>query len=385
MDSHPLDINLFAGAGGFALGLREAGFSPGLLYEIDQHACKTLQANQVPVDPPIEDGVRKVDVREINWQDVQELPFPIRLLAAGVPCQPFSLAGKHLADRDGRNLFPELLTAIHALNPQAVMIENVRGLIRPSFLPYFSYILRRLAFPSASPKDGEYWQDHDTRLRAHQTSPDVHSAYDVHWCLLNAADYGVPQYRSRVFIIAIRADLSGNFHFPSPTHSKAALARVQHTGEYWDRHNIAPTTVPSHTGLLDLEQDSRAPWVTVRDSIRDLPQPALAERDASMNHWHIPGARVYPGHTGSFLDWPSKTIKAGVHGVPGGENALVVDRHHVRYYTLRETARIQTFPDCHIFSGARLHVTRQIGNAVPRLLARVVGARLYEVIASNPH
>ena len=104
-----------------------------------------------------------------------------------------------------------------------------------------------------------------------------------------------------------------------------------------------------------------------------------------MNHWHIPGARTYPGHTGSSLDWPSKTIKAGVHGVPGGENTIVLDKDHVRYYTLRETARLQTFPDEHVFSGARLHVTRQIGNAVPRLLAKAVATNVYDVIGANPH
>ena len=99
-----------------------------------------------------------------------------------------------------------------------------------------------------------------------------------------------------------------------------------------------------------------------------------------MNHWTVLGARAYVGHAGSKLDWPSKTIKAGVHGVPGGENILVDDNGFVRYFTLRETARLQTFPDKHHFEGARLHATRQIGNAVPCDLAEAVGAPLFKLL-----
>lgn len=137
----PLDINLFAGAGGLALGLVAAGFSPQLLYEVDPYACTTLRENAVPIDPPISDGVREVDIRNVAWSEILDLQTPVRLLAAGVPCQPFSLGGKHLADKDPRNLFPEFLIAVRQLNPQAVFIENVRGLLRPSFDPYLQWEL----------------------------------------------------------------------------------------------------------------------------------------------------------------------------------------------------------------------------------------------------
>lgn len=102
-----------------------------------------------------------------------------------------------------------------------------------------------------------------------------------------------------------------------------------------------------------------------------------------MNHWKVPGARRYAGHAGSVLDLPSKTIKAGVHGVPGGENTFVDDSGKLRYYTLREMARIQTFPDEHFFCGARIHVTRQIGNAVPCDLAAAMARPLYEILVSR--
>jgi DNA (cytosine-5)-methyltransferase 1 len=102
-----------------------------------------------------------------------------------------------------------------------------------------------------------------------------------------------------------------------------------------------------------------------------------------MNHWLINGARKYAGHAGSILDWPSKTIKAGVHGVPGGENTIVDDSGRFRYYTLREIARLQTFPDAHYFCGARMHITRQIGNAVPCLLAAAVARPLFDLLTKR--
>ena len=365
-----------------ALGLIAAGFSPQLLYEVDPYACKTLRDNAVPVDPPISDGVREVDVRIVVWREIRDLKTPVRLLAAGVPCQPFSLGGKHLADKDLRNLFPEFLDAVRQLQPQAVFIENVRGLLRPSFEPYLTYVLRQLELPSLWPKDGESWENHNERLRLHQSSPGVDVEYRVKTQLINAADFGVPQIRSRAFIVAVRSDIPGEYTFPFPTHSRRALQRVQQTGEYWDRHDLPRPTSVSKVVPAKTDCGTELPWVTVRDCISDLPEPALRADDAAMNHWLIPGAKEYRGHTGSSLDWPSKTIKAGVHGVPGGENTVVNGSGVLRYLTLRETARIQTFPDCHLFHGARIHVTRQIGNAVPTALASVLSSPLYELLVS---
>ena len=136
------------------------------------------------------------------------------------------------------------------------------------------------------------------------------------------------------------------------------------------------------------EDDGLLPWVTVRDAISALAVPsdeeyAITRCGAVPNHWSIPGAKRYDGHNGSDMDWPSKTIKAGVHGVPGGENTVRAG-HAFRYYTLRESALIQTFPADYAFTGARIHVTRQIGNAVPPLLARTVATRVLSSIAALP-
>lgn len=378
-ESTALDINLFAGAGGLAIGLRMAGFSPCEFYEIDRHSCDTLRYNTESSSPTLEGHAFQGDLKSVDWYPLDR---KVRLLAAGVPCQPFSLGGKHQADRDGRNLFPDTVKAIRQLRPSVILLENVRGLVRDAFRPYFEYVLRQLECPSLEPKQDELWQEHSARIARNQLEQGYKPEYRVKWSLLDAADFGVPQNRQRVLIVGTRSDLP-QYEFPVPTHSKAALVRSQCRGEYWERHGIPkPDVVPGNGTLLPIEND-RLPWVTVRDALKELPEAAPNESEARMNHWTIPGAKAYAGHKGSLLDWPSKTIKAGVHGVPGGENTLISDEGCVRYYTLREAAKIQAFPDTHFFAGARLHITRQIGNAVPCLLAAAVARPLYELVGMS--
>ena len=373
-----IDINLFAGAGGLALALRKAEFSQARFYEIDHYSCEALRRNIESRRSTLSGQVHEGDIRDVDWRSMEA---GVRLIAGAVPCQPFSLAGNHHAEHDGRNLFPEVLRAVHLLRPAAVLLENVRGLLRTGFQPYFEYVLRQLECPSLPPMRGESWQRHDQRIRRHQCSVGYQSDYHVVWRLLDAADFGVPQNRLRVFIVATRIGLPA-YIFPQATHSKDALLRAQRSGEYWKRHGIFKPHAPSRNGAELDDDDGRLPWLTVRDALQGLPEASNAEDGAWMNHWTIPGARSYPGHTGSVLDWPSKTLKAGVHGVPGGENSLQ-DNGGIRYYTLREAARLQTFPDFHLFDGARLHVTRQIGNAVPQRLAAAVAAHLKKILSPD--
>lgn len=290
-------------------------------------------------------------------------------------------------------MFPELLNAVRAVQPKAVLVENVRGLARPSFARYLGYIELMLMYPYLTRKQGENWIDHRARLERHHTAgrlngPDYKVVHEV----LNAADYGVPQKRERLFLVAVRADLGIEWSFPGPTHSFDSLLWSQYiSGEYWDQHQVPKKKRPrpnhSMTSRLKCLGDSPSllrpqRWATVRDAICDLPDPAIArsDKEPSLTHYLIPGARSYAGHTGSPLDEPAKTLKAGVHGVPGGENMLANPDGTVRYFTIRESARLQTFPDEFTFPGSWTESMRQIGNAVPVALAAVLASNLKAVL-----
>lgn len=361
-------IELFSGAGGMALGLRAAGFEHVALIEWNKDACSTLRRNGVA-------DVYEKDVRTFNFTP---LCGTVELLAAGAPCQPFSLGGKHGGQRDDRNMFPEVVRAIRECRPRAVLIENVRGLIRPRFWPYFEYVLMQIALPELKPKPAESWRDHRGRLvpeLCRQSTGDLR--YAVDYRLINCADYGVPQLRYRVFVVALRADLGVEWHWPRPSHSREALEAAKAGGEYWLEHGISPRrsrSRPLHP------QVGMARWRTVRDALKGLPDPRGEEAGKFPNHVFVPGARQYPGHSGSFLDEPGKTLKAGDHGNPGGENTIIEDSGAVRYLTVREAARLQTISDEYEFVGTRSECMRQLGNAVPLLLARVLGNSIAGVL-----
>ena len=176
---------------------------------------------------------------------------------------------------------------------------------------------------------------------------------------------------------------------PEPTHAKEALLYSKWgDGSYWQRHGLKKPTV-SDINIMALNKVSRfvqdnphiKPWCTVRDAIGDLPCPQSPEAAACNCHEFRAGARAYAGHTGSLPDAPSKTIKAGVHGVPGGENMITLDDGSLRYFTVRESARIQTFPDDYHFHSSWTESMRQIGNAVPVMLAAAVGRTIFSVLS----
>ncbi len=291
-------------------------------------------------------------------------------------------------------MFPEAVRAVRELRPHAFIFENVKGLLRESFANYFEYVLLQLGCPSIVRKKGESWQSHRARLERHHTSKCGRSEYNVVFQLLNSADYGVPQRRERVFIVGFRSDLDVQWTFPNGTHSEETLLRDKwETGQYWERHNIAKRSRPApHRVFLArrrpaLEESgghiAKKPWATVRDAIADLPDPVRYPTNGIPNHVFSPGARSYFGHTGSPLDEPAKTLKAGDHGVPGGENMLAHPNGSVRYFTVREAARLQTFPDDFVFRGTWSANMRQLGNAVPCELARIVAASVRSTIESK--
>lgn len=383
-------VELFAGAGGLAIGASLAGFTPLAVVEWDRWACDTIRENQRRGHPVVSGWPEphEGDVRAVDWS---KLPTDIELVAGGPPCQPFSMAGKHQAYNDTRDMFPAAVEVVRQLRPKAFVFENVKGLTRSAFHNYFEYIKLQLEFPESPRRKNEDWQNHYLRLQAEFSSGSQHGrklTYRVQSHLVNAADYGVPQRRERVFIVGFRFDLGTTWSLPAATHSEDELLYEQWiSGAYWHRNPLSKHLRPKAPGAARLAHVSalkqRAfgevplkPWVTVREALKALPDPAKHPRLASvhLNHIHQPGARPYAGHTGSPLDLPAKTLKAGGHGVPGGENMLVNDDGSCRYFSVRESATLQTFPGAYVFHGAWSESMRQLGNAVPVALASRVMA-----------
>ncbi|GAA1290487.1 cytosine-specific methyltransferase [Planotetraspora silvatica] len=340
--------------------------------------------------------------------DIQDISFnyldgKVDVLAGGPPCQPFSLGGVAKGDEDKRNMFPQMFRAIRQISPKAVICENVRGLIRPSFKAYFDYIVRELTLPfEERPREAE-WREHDDVLRrrldeVEQRSP---KRYDVIVTPVNAADYGVPQIRNRIIIVAFRADLGIDIQrfkkLVEPEFSETALLHSMVDGEYWKRHETVPESVQNAVMARIPKAlpspDGKRPWRTFRDAIGGIdgakPLPPIpleyldrTERllDGFTDHVGWPGARIYQGHTPNELDRPAKTVKAGVHGVPGGESVVLLDDGTYRYMTVREAARVMTFPDEWKLEGPRGEKMRQLGNAVPVLLGEVFAKAVATVL-----
>lgn len=375
-------VELFAGCGGLALGIAKAGFEHELIIERDVDSVRTLRDNK-KLKPFRSAQIIEEDSRELAYSSHEGIDF----VSGGPPCQPFSVGGKHLGAEDPRNMWPEAIRAIREIRPKAFLLENVRGLFRPAFSDYLNYIILQLSYPLFAPTANEGWITHFQRLRDHADRTRVRPLYRVVSKVVNTADYGAPQKRHRSIFMGILSEYGSDWHFPKPTHSQEALAWSKHVdGAYWERHEIRKVARPSSKSeecalkrvLEDGRQPRTKPWLTVRDAIGDLPAPSKSEHIAG--HWQHPGARTYPNHTGSPPDEPAKALKAGDHGVPGGENMIVNRLGNVRYFTVREMARLQGFPDSFKVSGTWKAATRQLGNAVPTCLGRCLGKAIKQVI-----
>jgi len=306
-------LEMCAGAGGQSLGVEWAGFSHAALVELDGHACKTLMHNR-PAWNVIREDLNTFDARPYRGVD---------LVCGGLPCPPFSKAGKQLGKDDERNLFPAAIRIIRETNPRAVMIENVRGILDAVFIDYREFIQQQLA----------------------------ELGYSIEWKLLNASDFGVSQLRPRVVFVAFRQDQPGSFSWPEPLESKPVsvgellydlMAAAGWRGaKLWrDRANeIAPTLVGgSHKhGGPDLGPTrARRAWETLGVDGKGLANE-LPHRD--------------------FLGLPR--------------------------LTLRMAARIQGFPDDWEFAGGKTHAYRQIGNAFPPPVAEAVAKQIAKVLTSS--
>lgn len=304
---HLTAVELCAGAGGQALGLEQAGFHHAALVEIDPHCCNTLRTNRK------EWNVLEQDLREFDGRPYKG----VDLLAGGLPCPPFSVAGKQLGDSDERNLFPEGIRLVKEIRPRAVMIENVRGILDAVFEDYRRYISGEIAS----------------------------LGYRTDWRLLNASDYGVPQLRPRVVFVALRKDIDGGFPWPAPS--------------------LFPPPTVSDT-LYDLI--SANGWEMAKDWRIRANQVAPTIVGGSKKHG---GPDLGP--TRAKRAWAS----LGVDGMGIANEAPDAEFVGMPRLTVRMVARIQGFPDDWKFSGSKTASYRQVGNAFPPPVAAAVASGIY--------
>jgi DNA (cytosine-5)-methyltransferase 1 len=377
-DGRPTSVELFTGCGGLALGLARAGLHHLLLVERNADAAATVAANAAR-------GVRHVaawpykqlDVRDVDWTAYRG----VDVVAGGPPCQPFGIGGKALGPDDDRDMWPEAVRAVREAEPVAFAFENVFGMLRDRFESYVAWVKACLERPAHPRRPCETHEAHLTRiLRLPKT-------YEVVIQSVNAAEFGAPQNRRRILFLGVRADAG----FPPPllrrTHTRERLLYEQYvTGDYWARHGISPKgrkplLQPDESLVCRLARQLTppvgVPWVTVRDAIHDLGEP-----NGENGHLFQDGARSYQGHTGSPLDLPAKALKAGDHGVPGGENMMVREDGSVRYFTIRESARLMGLPDEYAFPRSWTESMRQMGNAVPVQLGEAIGLWLTEQVGA---
>ena len=278
-------IELFVGAGGLGMGVDHAGFQHELVVDVDRHACETIRENQAARHPVVAGWpLCQCDVRDLDFRSFGP---GVDLVSGGPPCQPFSLGGKHHGPLDQRDMFPEAIRAVRELSPMAFIFENVRGLWRPAFSRYLQHIRDHLTFPQLTTRADESWLDHASRLRHHCDTARANQyeglAYRTSLCILNAANFGVPQKRERMIMVGFRADLNIDWSFPKPTHSPDALLWDKWiSGAYWDRHRIAKRDRPPMPDKvrrrverlcgIDIPPPLK-PWRTVRDAIAELPDP----------------------------------------------------------------------------------------------------------------
>ncbi|MEK4563764.1 DNA cytosine methyltransferase [Alkalihalobacillus sp. FSL R5-0424] len=323
-------IELFAGAGGLALGLHKAGFEPKLLVEVDKYASETLMLNKPKWN------ILNKDIKEIDLEELQ-INKDIDLISGGSPCQSFSYAGQRSGLEDTRGtLFYDFARFVDYFQPKTFIFENVRGLINHDNGKTIEIII------STFEKLG----------------------YVVKWELLKAINYEVAQKRERIIILGVRQDIHnvhGDIEFPQPIDKKLTLKDVL-------------KNVPSSPGAKYPESKKRVlDLVPPGGYWRDLPEEIAKE---------YMGVSYYSGggRTGMArrLSWdePSLTLTTS----PAQKQTERCHPDETRPFTTREYARIQTFPDDWEFIGSTGNVYKQIGNAVPVKLAEHVGKAVYNYL-----
>lgn len=328
-------LELFAGAGGMALGLEKAGLKSVLLNEIDSHACKTLRKNR-PEWNVVEGDVSKVDFTPYrNTVDV---------LAGGFPCQAFSYAGKKLGFEDTRGtLFFEFARAVKEINPKVLLAENVRGLLNHDdgrTLDTIKSIITDLGYTLFEPR------------------------------VLKAIFYKVPQKRERLIIVAVRNDLANgiDYEWPSPYNKILTLKDALKKGELYD------SDVPESEGQKYPKRKAEIlSMVPPGGYWRDLPEDI--QKEYMLKSFYLGGGKTGMARRLSW-DEPSLTLTCA----PAQKQTERCHPEETRPLTVREYARIQTFPDDWVFEGPMSAKYKQIGNAVPVNLSFAVGKSVVHLL-----
>jgi DNA (cytosine-5)-methyltransferase 1 len=398
-------VELFAGAAGLGLGLARAGFHHDVVVERDHDACETIRYNQERGHALVQGwNVLEADANAVDVSAIAQEPD---LLSGGPPCQDFSIGGNHAGANGDRNLWPTTFRFVNALRPRAFVFENVPNLAS-THADYLEYITLALTLPEIACPPMADWREQAEFLRrcVSQGTRSV-PTYRVSVEKMAATDFGTAQARNRIFIVGIRDDVTAEWKRPEATHSLEQLMRDKWmTGEYWARHGIERPEIDK-AGTAFLRKHNRLPaddlfarrmlaHRTTRDAIADLGEPSPDGTPGILDHEAAPrAAKAYKGHTGSAIDDPSKTLRAGDHGVSGGENMVdygedAGDRRY-RHFTVREAARVQGFPDDYAFpepteGGGRGRKwsagLKQLGNAVPCELAEAVGRSVMATLAA---
>lgn len=329
----PKCIELFAGAGGLALGFERAGIESVLLNEIDRYACETLRTNRPAWN------VREGDVAK---QDFSEYRDKIDIVSGGFPCQTFSYAGKKMGLEDARGtLFYEFARCIKEVNPKIALGENVRGLLNHDngkTLALMKQILDDLGYDVIEPK------------------------------VLKAIHYRVPQKRERLFIVAIRKDLDLKFEFPKPFDTLYTIKDALKTGSLFE------TTVPESEGQKYPKRKAEILDMVPQGGYwRDLPKDV--QKEYMLKSYYLGGGKTGMARRMAW-DEPSLTLTCA----PAQKQTERCHPDETRPFKVREYARIQTFPDTWAFSGGSSQQYKQIGNAVPVNLGYYMGQSLVKAL-----
>ncbi|EGE44294.1 DNA (cytosine-5-)-methyltransferase [Streptomyces sp. SID4928] len=385
-------IEICAGAGGQAIGLHQAGFKHLALVEIDKHAAETLEWNikrreswswEREYCDVISDDVN--NFRPIPSDDIQDsgLDKPVKflgrqlrrgdldLLAGGVPCPPFSHAGKQLGKDDERDLFPRMLELVDELHPKAVMIENVRGIKDAKFVDYRTYIEARLAGGRAKRPETGLEEDF------------AGLGYEIcEWEVLEASDFGVPQLRPRAVLVAIRADVLGDIKFVWPTPVGGVYSVFDALEKSMEARYEPYISMGGKIGKIASESLSR--WV------REASRAALEKKDGGIAPTLVGGSKK---HGGADLG-PSRAKAAwetlGVSGMGVANNHEQGEKKKSQgrdlfgadgpMLTVEQAAIIQGFPKEWEFTGGKTAQYRQVGNAFPPPVAAAVGKAIADVL-----